>query len=90
MGWREWLALHPDSAALWSALCATTLTVFAAAARGNLRITIVLSRRAPSGERQGVVRVQVGPDSSDQIPISGEQRAIIEEDLRTPTKRERP
>lgn len=80
MTFGELLNSRPDIVAIAAAIGTLCTTLITLAARGYLHIIVVI-RKPVQGHREGVVRVEIGQQSSDRIP-SGEQRSITDDDLK--------
>lgn len=79
MTWQELIANRPDIATFWGFIFAASGAVFTLAARGLLQVVVVV-RKKKDGHREGVVRVKIGLDSSDEIP-SGTYKVITQGEI---------
>lgn len=77
--WQELIANRPDVATFWGFIFAASGVVFTLATRGLLQVIVVV-RKKKDGHREGVVRLKIGIDSSEEIP-SGTYKAVTEEEI---------
>lgn len=82
MKWEELARNTPDVASFWSLVFAVGGVVVAwvgkMLGKGLIKIYFVV-RRPTNGHREGIVKIQIGADSSDKIPASQPEIAAIKE-----------
>ena len=76
----ELINSRPDIVAIAAAIGTLCTTLVTLAARGYLHVIVVI-RKPVQGHREGIVRVEIGQESSERIP-TGEQRVITDDDLK--------